>query len=781
MPFLRNLRHAGVAQVLTKEDRAIGRAYVVCLQKDQGRSWLSISCVLFALLSCGFASGQGTSVRPMKRPVTVADCVRMTKLGDPLYYRGASSRGLVAQFSPDGTKFIVVFRKGNIQTNTNEYSILMWRTADVFKRPRPQLLLTMSSSSNRPAIENATWSADNQTIAFLGEEPGRSHQLYVINTSTSAVNKITKSPTNLVGYSMTADGDTFAYTTESPQRSFFDDNAKRQGLVISNQLTSELATDRTGGRYSFDPHPLFLKNRATPAKKLETIGGVFDWYGPPLISPDGRHILVATRLKTIDDDWKEYSDATIHNWATAPLNAGEYSSLQRYELIETATGRTRFLSDAPSGKYWSESAWSPDSRSVVITNQYLSLRHTSSEERALRQSTAFVVEFELSTGSTIPISHEDLKLRNWDRASNWLVFDAGRNDFGTEPKPAVLFRKHGRVWEKTTDDRKTRSHVEIVLEENMHESPKLYAVDLSARGRAMLLDLNPQFANLEFGEVEEVHWSDATGRNIKGGLYFPVAYSPGKKYPLVIQTHAWTPDKFWIDGPWTTAFAAQPLAGQGMMVLQVGLSAGDDWDSARGVAMEVAALESGIDYLNGQGFIDPNRVGIVGFSLTCLHVKYVLTHSRYRFAAASVTDGEDGGYLQYLTSLNCCTEEVEFFEKLNGGSPWGKWPNWVDQSPGFRLDKVQTPLRIVALNTSNSLEGEWEWFAGLRRLGKPVEMVAMKDGAHLLEKPWDRLVSQQGNVDWFAFWLQAEGSTDPSKAAQYERWSKLRNLHSATR
>src|SRR5690242_3125056 len=58
----------------------------------------------------------------LKRPLTVADSIRMTRFGDPQYDLGAASKGLVAKFSPDGKRFVVVLRKGNLATNTNEYS-----------------------------------------------------------------------------------------------------------------------------------------------------------------------------------------------------------------------------------------------------------------------------------------------------------------------------------------------------------------------------------------------------------------------------------------------------------------------------------------------------------------------------------------------------------------------------------------------------------------------------------------------------------------------------------
>jgi hypothetical protein len=79
-------------------------------------------------------------------------------------------------------------------------------------------------------------------------------------------------------------------------------------------------------------------------------------------------------------------------------------------------------------------------------------------------------------------------------------------------------------------------------------------------------------------------------------------------------------------------------------------------------------------------------------------------------------------------------------------------------SPDFNIDKTQTPMRILAPNPQAVLF-EWGWFAASKRLAKPVDMVMLRDGVHLLEKPWDRIVSQQGDVDWFAFGSRAKKKT----------------------
>jgi hypothetical protein len=72
--------------------------------------------------------------------------------------------------------------------------------------------------------------------------------------------------------------------------------------------------------------------------------------------------------------------------------------------------------------------------------------------------------------------------------------------------------------------------------------------------------------------------------------------------------------------------------------------------------------------------------------------------------------------------------------------------------------------------------GNWEWFSGLTHLNRPVELVYLPGAPHLLVKPWDRLASQQGTVDWFSFWLKGEESSEPAKSEQNRRWKAVREL-----
>jgi len=53
-----------------------------------------------------------------------------------------------------GSGSSVIVRRGNLEENTNEYSLCFFRTRMSSNNPKPEILITMASSSNREAIEN---------------------------------------------------------------------------------------------------------------------------------------------------------------------------------------------------------------------------------------------------------------------------------------------------------------------------------------------------------------------------------------------------------------------------------------------------------------------------------------------------------------------------------------------------------------------------------------------------------------------------------------------------
>ncbi len=663
-----------------------------------------------------------------KKPVTVADAIGMTRFADDYYFRGGSSAGRVARFSPDGKQFTITLKRGNAQLNTNEFSLLLFRTADALRSPKPEVLLRMSSSSNWDAIKNVTWLGDSETVAFIGENPGELPQVYTFNHSSAVVN-----------YAISANGKMVFFAADPPRTKFVDTEEARQvGISITTQFLYRILT---GNCYSFrssrtDGEELFLKVQEGTEKPFPTQDLVWD-NSSFSFSPDGRYVTFTAMARDVPKSWAGYEDKQIHEFVTEKRPKGMAAYLSRYMLLDVEQAEAKVLLDAPN--QGASLKWEPDSQGVVITKTLLPLDVANPKEVEARTRDTYTVKIRLRDREIIKLADQD-----------------------------------------SLKDKPVSSLPDVVLEENMNLPPKIYAIDGKTKRKALLLDLNPEFAGLRFGKVESITWKATDGHEVEGGLYLPPDFDSRKRYPLVIQTHGFHSDRFWIDGPWSSAFAAQPLASSGFVVLQVGSSTNRDDGTYIATTQEgprqMAAYEGAIDDLDRRGLIDRNRIGIAGFSRTVFAVGYTLTHSKYRFSAATLVDGIDGGYFQYLVFSNNDPELPKEFEQMNGGPPFAQnLTLWLKSTAGFNLDKVNTPLRLVALGPSSVLE-LWEWFSGLSRLEKPVDFIYLPDAPHLVVKPWERMVTQQGMVDWFRFWLKGEEDPALAKADQYKRWRELRRL-----
>jgi dipeptidyl aminopeptidase/acylaminoacyl peptidase len=313
----------------------------------------------------------------------------------------------------------------------------------------------------------------------------------------------------------------------------------------------------------------------------------------------------------------------------------------------------------------------------------------------------------------------------------------------------------------------------ISLKQWLNEPPRLIAT-YKQKSR-VIWDPNPQLKNVEMGQASVYRWKDGEGKEWNGGLYKPTNYMPGRRYPLVIQTHGFNESLFEPSGFVTTAFAARALAAAGIVVLQVRENCILRTPSEGPCA--ASGYESASNQLISEGLVDPEKIGIIGFSGTCYYVMEALTTRALHLKAASITDGTTTGYFEYLLMEGgVLVDDSNPLPTLIGAQPFGEGLQlWLKRSPEFNLSKVTAPLLIVG-GSPPSLLGMWEPYAGLRYLHKPVDLVMLNADEHVLTNPAMRMASQGGSVDWFRFWLQDYEDPDPTKASQYKRWRELRQM-----
>ena len=69
---------------------------------------------------------QAVNNHSVERSIRVLDAIATTRLATPGYFNGYDAKGRVAVYSPDGRLFVIALRKGNLEKNTNEFSLLLF-------------------------------------------------------------------------------------------------------------------------------------------------------------------------------------------------------------------------------------------------------------------------------------------------------------------------------------------------------------------------------------------------------------------------------------------------------------------------------------------------------------------------------------------------------------------------------------------------------------------------------------------------------------------------------
>ena len=714
---------------------------------------------LLALTLALFPSGsEARESDPQRATFSVADSIQLTFLA------GDSEHPI--QYSPDGSQWVVLSKTGDVAKNLVHFNLYLFDS----EHPRPggELIARLSSSSNRPAIHDLNWMPDNHTLTFMGEQPGEPCQAYAVDSRSKTVRRLVRYPRSLVSFSASSTLQQVAFLAYPPPSQTFSEDSRRKGVFVTDQRLLDLLLDPP--RENSAAYQLGYLNRSgqpevlpiPPQYRLDYSNRVL------ALAPDGKKLLLNIRPPACPANWNRYEDP----WIKEEMKPSLAMPISQLFVVDLETGTFRPLLDAPFFP-GGNAIWSADSQSIYLGRTYAPLDSADASELRLRQTQRLAFEVEVASAKTTLLTTGPLVPFRCDGAGGTVDLR------GTGSGPITRVRKKSGVWQ--TDPTPPPSPaLKIEVEQDLNLSPRIIATAANTSTPTVLLDLNPNIARFRLGKVEEFKAPIKSGRVMTGGLFLPPDFVEGHRYPLVIQTHGWKSGKFWPDGNYgsCTAYAAQELCTRGIVVAQM-----DDVatvqegvpDKQTGVSGpdDMANVEGVIEHLSRRGLIDRERVGLMGWSASCLSVKYTLTHSSYPFAAAVVAEGIDPSYWQYLIYQDIHAWQ-DLCEKWNGGSPWGEGLQaWAREAPGFLLHKVRAPVLIQSCQR-NSILNEWEWLAGLRRLGKPVEMVCLGDGAHNVFKPSDRLISQGLALDWFLFWLTGQQDPDPSKTEQFARWNALR-------
>ena len=733
-----------------------------------------------SIASLSLAFGEGVNAR---------DCV-MTR-----YISGV-------WMSPEGGRVAYLVKTPDLERNTNNYELYARAVDGSSARSTPLI--------SGVGITDIKWLADGRHLSMLvAIETGK--QLVVVDSITGTHEPVIAVGNDIDSYTMDRSAKTIVYTVEDSATNVASgphgSNQQRMSSGYVVQLDNDTGETSLGDHtYSLyvrhkstsgawsSSEQIAIENPFTHAKVLHIP------YARYLsLSPDGSKLLLNFLTSQVPEEWR--SDPAIKSFGVS-----RFEIMVKYEL-QTGTTTLGFRSPFPS----SVPLWSGDSRSYFVNaHSPVGSQLEAEDLRAHRSTGADANLFEVTANSGeldevlryVPYHHDgplalqpngDVVVRTgWTTVARLRRIGTSWQEVGKISLP----EKDGRdLWLYLTSNGSSI----VGVHETVTTPEDLFSYQSTGDSIQLLTNLNPQLKNIQFAPVEKVQWATPDGLKVKGLLFIPTNYVSGTRYPLVIQTKG---DQGWFtcDSGIThePSFAPQPLANAGIAYLvqttDENYNFQNEIDSIpKGypgnigeAVLQMNIWDSAIDMLAQRGLVDPEKVGIIGFSRTGWQVEFDLVHARHKFAAATAADNVQYSFSEY----SLYPPYMDDFDQMYGGPPYGAaFTNWTKYSISFNLDKIHTPLLMEEMGhgTRDEVQGSiplnlavhYEVARGLARLGKPAELYYYPDEIHQPDHPKARLASVQRNVDWYRFWLQGYERPNPEDPEQYKRWERLRNLRDA--
>ena len=274
----------------------------------------------------------------------------------------------------------------------------------------------------------------------------------------------------------------------------------------------------------------------------------------------------------------------------------------------------------------------------------------------------------------------------------------------------------------------------------------------------LLTEQTVQADGWKLGRRELVSWTSRDGAQIEGVVTKPADFDPNVKYPLLCVIHGGPTG---IDRPslLMTGQRNYPIdlwVARGAVILQVNyrgsagygeafrrlnlrnLGVGDAWD-----------VLSGVDHLIAQGWVDPDRMGCMGWSQGG-YISAFLTTSTDRFASISVGAGISNWATYYYN-----TDITQFTLGYLGDDPVDDPEIYRKTSPMSYIRDARTPTLIQhgEFDRRVPIPNAYELRQGLEDRGVPVEMVVYHGFGHGINTPKAQRALMWHNLVWFNHYL----------------------------
>ncbi|MCP5023135.1 MAG: prolyl oligopeptidase family serine peptidase [bacterium] len=303
----------------------------------------------------------------------------------------------------------------------------------------------------------------------------------------------------------------------------------------------------------------------------------------------------------------------------------------------------------------------------------------------------------------------------------------------------------------------------LLTRQSFRRSPDIWATTTDFEQLSRISSANPQQRDYLWGTSELVHYETEDGQAMDGILYKPDNFDPSTKYPMMVYFYERSSNGLHryhqpSAGGSSINFSFYVSRGYVVFVPDIPYATGHPGHSAAN------AILPGIQTVVDQGFVDPARIGVQGHSWGGYQIAYLVTMTNVfacAEAGAPVTNMTSAyGGIRWSSGMSRMFQYEKTQSRI-GGTLWEARDLYLENSPVFFADKIETPLLML----HNDKDGAVPWYQGielfvaLRRLEKPVWMLNYNGEAHGLRKKENRQDFAKRMQQFFDHYLQGATAT----------------------
>lgn len=275
----------------------------------------------------------------------------------------------------------------------------------------------------------------------------------------------------------------------------------------------------------------------------------------------------------------------------------------------------------------------------------------------------------------------------------------------------------------------------------------------------IITNLNKLIENWKLGSSESIAWKTSDNLEIEGVLRKSSDFDPSKKYPLVFIVHGgptWYSDSSILTDYLMRYYPAVQFLNRGIIVVEpnyrgsIGRGKAYMKKYAENIGFgDMDDLESAIDHLVKQGFVDENKIGCMGWSQGGYISAFVTTHSN-RFAATSVGAGVSS-WKTYYNSNDVRQWAIHYL----GGTPLTNPEYYKKTAPMNNVLNAKTPTLFQhgELDQRCPLSNATALNRALMELGVETDLFILKGMPHGITKPRENMAVLSQNLKWFSHYL----------------------------